>query len=196
VTGATGSERRCRRQRGKLLPERGTCYRPKAVFSSRRSTRARGCLGTAAADARGYRGDLRALWRGDRSGWLWGRSARGRTGEAGLRRGIVWNRMFQGVRRLLEFRLPRVPAVPRADQAKVERGVKYFRRNFLPGRTFVDLVDSQETQLSTSAGRRTLSMYRSTRTTRQGMQAAVKAFLQTCLPVAFPRSCTPPCAAN
>src|SRR5215831_8196114 len=48
------------------------------------------------------------------------------------------------LRRLLGFE-PRLCQPYRAQtKGKVEAGVKYFRRNFLPGRTFVDFVDFDE----------------------------------------------------
>lgn len=35
-------------------------------------------------------------------------------------------------------------AVPAQNKGKVESGVKYVKHNFLPGRTFIDMVDVQE----------------------------------------------------
>lgn len=60
---------------------------------------------------------------------------------------VVWNPTFKAFAEYWGFE-PRVCKPYRAQtKGKVESGVKYFRRNFLPGRTFVDDTDFRE-QLS------------------------------------------------
>ena len=56
---------------------------------------------------------------------------------------VVWNTTFKAFAEYWGFE-PRVCRPYRAQtKGKVESGVKYFRRNFLPGRTFVDHDDFQ-----------------------------------------------------
>jgi hypothetical protein len=56
----------------------------------------------------------------------------------------VWNLTFKAFADYWSFE-PRVCKPYRAQtKGKVESGVKYFRRNFLPGRTFVDDTDFRE----------------------------------------------------
>lgn len=58
--------------------------------------------------------------------------------------GWRWNDTFREFARHWGFE-PRVCAPYRAQtKGKVESGVKYIKHNFLPGRTFVDMVDVQE----------------------------------------------------
>jgi hypothetical protein len=60
--------------------------------------------------------------------------------DAGRR---IWNPTFKAFADYWGFE-PRVCRPYRAQtKGKVESGVKYVKRNFLPGRTFVDLVDFQ-----------------------------------------------------
>lgn len=55
--------------------------------------------------------------------------------------GWRWNETFRSFARHWGFE-PRVCAPYRAQtKGKVESGVKYVKRNFLPGRTFIDVVD-------------------------------------------------------
>ena len=62
----------------------------------------------------------------------------------GVGRGIVWNATFKAFADYWSFE-PRVCQPYRAQtKGKVESGVKYVRHNFLPGRTFVDLLDFAE----------------------------------------------------
>jgi hypothetical protein len=62
----------------------------------------------------------------------------------GVGSGIVWNPTFRAFAAYWSCE-PRVCQPCRAQtKGKVEAGVKYFRRNFLPGRTFVDFVDFDE----------------------------------------------------
>ena len=57
---------------------------------------------------------------------------------------IVWNATFKAFAEYWSFE-PRVCPPYRAQtKGKVESGVKYFKGNFLPGRTFVDDVDLHE----------------------------------------------------
>jgi transposase len=57
---------------------------------------------------------------------------------------VVWNATFKAFADYWGFE-PRVCRPYRArTKGKVESGVKYFRRNFLPGRAFVDEEDFQE----------------------------------------------------
>ena len=57
---------------------------------------------------------------------------------------ILWNATFRSFADYWGFE-PRLCQPYRAQtKGKVESGVKYFRRNFLPGRTFVDDVDLDE----------------------------------------------------
>jgi hypothetical protein len=57
---------------------------------------------------------------------------------------VVWNATFKAFADYWGFE-PRVCRPYRAQtKGKVESGVKYFRRNFLPGRSFVDQDDFQE----------------------------------------------------
>src|SRR5213592_2592266 len=57
---------------------------------------------------------------------------------------ILWNSTFRSFADYWGFE-PRLCQPYRAQtKGKVESGVKYFRRNFLPGRTFVDDVDLDE----------------------------------------------------
>ncbi len=57
---------------------------------------------------------------------------------------VAWNPTFKAFADYWGFE-PRVCRPYRAQtKGKVESGVKYWRRNFLPGRTFVDLVDVRE----------------------------------------------------
>jgi transposase len=56
---------------------------------------------------------------------------------------VVWNTTFKAFADYWSFE-PRVCRPYRAQtKGKVESGVKYFRRNFLPGRTFIDHDDFQ-----------------------------------------------------
>ncbi len=58
--------------------------------------------------------------------------------------GVVWNATFQSFARDWGFE-PRLCRPYRArTKGKVESGVKYLKRNFLAGRSFVDLVDVRE----------------------------------------------------
>jgi len=58
--------------------------------------------------------------------------------------GVVWNPTFQSFARYWGFE-PRLCRPYRAQtKGKVESGVKYLKRNFLAGRTFVDLADTRE----------------------------------------------------
>jgi len=60
------------------------------------------------------------------------------------RGGVVWNATFQSFARYWGFE-PRLCRPYRArTKGKVESGVKYLKRNFLVGRSFVDLVDVGE----------------------------------------------------
>ncbi|MCO6411938.1 MAG: IS21 family transposase [Thiogranum sp.] len=60
---------------------------------------------------------------------------------------VVWNTTFKAFAEHWGFE-PRLCRAYRAQtKGKVESGVKYVKRNFLPGRTFVDIVDFTE-QLS------------------------------------------------
>jgi transposase len=57
---------------------------------------------------------------------------------------VLWNSTFRSFADYWGFE-PRLCQPYRAQtKGKVESGVKYFRRNFLPGRTFVDDVDFDE----------------------------------------------------
>lgn len=57
---------------------------------------------------------------------------------------VVWNPTFKAFAEHWGFE-PRVCRPYRAQtKGKVESGVKYVKRNFLPGRTFVDIVDFTE----------------------------------------------------
>jgi transposase len=57
---------------------------------------------------------------------------------------VLWNSTFRSFADYWGFE-PRLCQPYRAQtKGKVESGVKYFRRNFLPGRTFVDDVDLDE----------------------------------------------------
>jgi transposase len=59
-------------------------------------------------------------------------------------RRIVWNTTFKHFADYWGFE-PRLCRPYRAQtKGKVESGVKYFKRNFLPGRSFCDLVDLKE----------------------------------------------------
>jgi len=56
---------------------------------------------------------------------------------------VIWNATFKAFADYWGFE-PRVCRPYRAQtKGKVESGVKYFRRNFLPGRTFIDYEDFQ-----------------------------------------------------
>ncbi len=58
--------------------------------------------------------------------------------------GVVWNATFQSFARYWGFE-PRLCRPYRArTKGKVESGVKYLKRNFLAGRSFIDLVDAGE----------------------------------------------------
>lgn len=58
--------------------------------------------------------------------------------------GVVWNETFRSFARYWGFE-PRLCRPYRArTKGKVESGVKYLKRNFLVGRSFVDLVDVSE----------------------------------------------------
>jgi transposase len=58
--------------------------------------------------------------------------------------GVVWNATFQSFARYWGFE-PRLCRPYRArTKGKVESGVKYLKRNFLPGRSFIDLQDASE----------------------------------------------------
>lgn len=62
----------------------------------------------------------------------------------GYGRGVVWNPTFKAFADYWSFE-PRVCRPYRAQtKGKVESGVKYWRRNFLPGRTFIDDADFGE----------------------------------------------------
>jgi transposase len=64
--------------------------------------------------------------------------------HGGVGAGVVWNPTFKAFASYWSFE-PRVCRPYRAQtKGKVESGVKYWRRNFLPGRTFVDDVDFAE----------------------------------------------------
>jgi transposase len=58
--------------------------------------------------------------------------------------GVVWNPTFQSFARYWGFE-PRLCRPYRArTKGKVESGVKYLKRNFLAGRSFIDLQDTSE----------------------------------------------------
>ena len=58
--------------------------------------------------------------------------------------GVVWNATFQSFARYWGFE-PRLCRPYRAQtKGKVESGVKYLKRNFLAGRSFIDLQDASE----------------------------------------------------
>lgn len=58
--------------------------------------------------------------------------------------GVIWNTTFRAFADFWGFE-PRLCRPYRAQtKGKVESGIKYFRRNFLPGRTFRDDVDLSE----------------------------------------------------
>ena len=58
--------------------------------------------------------------------------------------GVVWNATFQSFARYWGFE-PRLCRPYRAQtKGKVESGVKYLKRNFLVGRSFIDLQDTSE----------------------------------------------------
>lgn len=58
--------------------------------------------------------------------------------------GVIWNATFQSFARYWGFE-PRLCRPYRArTKGKVESGVKYAKRNFLVGRSFIDLVDVRE----------------------------------------------------
>lgn len=60
------------------------------------------------------------------------------------RGGVVWNATFQSFARYWGFE-PRLCRPYRAQtKGKVESGVKYLKRNFLVGRSFIDLQDTSE----------------------------------------------------
>jgi transposase len=60
------------------------------------------------------------------------------------RGGVVWNATFQSFARYWGFE-PRLCRPYRArTKGKVESGVKYLKRNFLAGRSFIDLEDASE----------------------------------------------------
>jgi transposase len=62
----------------------------------------------------------------------------------GQGRDVIWNPTFKAFADYWSFQ-PRVCQPYRAQtKGKVESGVKYWRRNFLPGRTFVDDIDFAE----------------------------------------------------
>lgn len=64
-----------------------------------------------------------------------------RPGESGK---VVWNSTFKAFADYWGFE-PRLCAAYRAQtKGKVESGVKYVKRNFLPGRTFIDQCDFDE----------------------------------------------------
>ncbi len=64
--------------------------------------------------------------------------------HGGVGGGVVWNTTFKAFAEYWSFE-PRVCRPYRAQtKGKVESGVKYARRNFLPGRTFVDDLDFDE----------------------------------------------------
>lgn len=57
---------------------------------------------------------------------------------------VIWNGTFRAFAEYWGFE-PRLCRAYRAmTKGKVESGVKYLKRNFLPGRTFIDSVDLQE----------------------------------------------------
>lgn len=98
--------------------------------------------------------------------------------SGGMGRGVVWNPTFKAFADYWSFE-PRVCRPYRAQtKGKVESGVKYFRRNFLPGRSFVDHDDFQEqlTEWTTTvadlriqgstSGRSTASLASATRSSR------------------------------
>lgn len=56
---------------------------------------------------------------------------------------VIWNGTFRALADYWGFE-PRLCRPYRAmTKGKVESGVKYLKRNFLPGRTFIDSVDLQ-----------------------------------------------------
>jgi transposase len=58
--------------------------------------------------------------------------------------GVIWNTTFQSFARYWGFE-PRLCRPYRAQtKGKVESGVKYLKRNFLAGRSFIDLQDASE----------------------------------------------------
>lgn len=64
--------------------------------------------------------------------------------QPGEQHKVVWNSTFRTFADYWGFE-PRLCRAYRAQtKGKVESGVKYFRRNFLPGRSFVDLPDFRE----------------------------------------------------
>jgi transposase len=57
---------------------------------------------------------------------------------------VVWNATFKQFADYWGFEPHRCRAYRAQTKGKVESGVKYFKRNFLPGRTFVDEQDLRE----------------------------------------------------
>lgn len=58
--------------------------------------------------------------------------------------GVIWNPTFQSFARYWGFEARLCRPYRARTKGKVESGVKYLKRNFLAGRTFVDLADVRE----------------------------------------------------
>ena len=58
--------------------------------------------------------------------------------------GVVWNPTFQSFARYWGFEARLCRPYRARTKGKVESGVKYIKRNFLVGRSFVDLIDVRE----------------------------------------------------
>lgn len=58
--------------------------------------------------------------------------------------GVVWNGTFESFARYWGFEVRLCRPYRARTKGKVESGVKYVKRNFLAGRTFVDLLDVRE----------------------------------------------------
>ena len=57
---------------------------------------------------------------------------------------VIWNPTFQSFARYWGFEARLCRPYRAQTKGKVESGVKYLKRNFLAGRTFIDLLDSRE----------------------------------------------------
>ena len=58
--------------------------------------------------------------------------------------GVIWNPSFQSFARYWGFEARLCRPYRARTKGKVESGVKYLKRNFLAGRSFVDLADARE----------------------------------------------------
>lgn len=58
--------------------------------------------------------------------------------------GVIWNPTFQSFARYWGFEARLCRPYRARTKGKVESGVKYLKRNFLAGRSFVDLADARE----------------------------------------------------